>query len=449
VRIYALLFAIGLVVYGALAGERLFKQSGAPHFMLQADAWLHGHVHVDPPLSADDWATVETVALDDGTEVRGRRMVTKLVFRTTGGDELPLKRIKASRGYTAYVSFPAFPSLLMLPSAAIAGRGASDVLVTVFVAALILPLCFLMLRRLEAAGHSQRTAREDLMLTATLAFGSVLFFAAVRGEVWYTAHVVGIVLALLYAWASIEAAHPIVAGLALGAAALTRTSMAFMLPLFLYELWRTSDRKTLIRKLALFAAPVLAFAVAGMIYNYVRFGSPTEFGHSYLALGNHAPVRQQMEIERWGLASPHYLLRNLAVAFLQLPEPHAQGMINGHGLALWFTTPLLLFLVWPKRRGGLHLALWATVLLVALPSLLYMNSGWFQFGYRFSLDYMVFLIMLLAIGGRPLGRVAQVLIAFGIAVNLFGAYTFGRKWQYYGRDYDRIHILGGVTTIAN
>ena len=61
-----------------------------------------------------------------------------------------------------------------------------------------------------------------------------------------------------------------------------------------------------------------------------------------------------------------------------------------------------------------------------------MNSGWFQFGYRFALDYLVFLVLLLAIGGRPLGRVAKVLIVAGIVVNLFGAYTFARRGQFYG-----------------
>src|SRR5688572_31949876 len=71
-----------------------------------------------------------------------------------------------------------------------------------------------------------------------LAFGSVLLFSSIQGKVWYTAHVVGVALALVYAWASIEAKHPVIAGLALGAAALTRTSMAFMFPLFVYEAWR-------------------------------------------------------------------------------------------------------------------------------------------------------------------------------------------------------------------
>jgi hypothetical protein len=36
------LFVVGVVVYGAVAGDRLWKQSGAPHFVFQADAWVHG-----------------------------------------------------------------------------------------------------------------------------------------------------------------------------------------------------------------------------------------------------------------------------------------------------------------------------------------------------------------------------------------------------------------------
>ncbi len=103
------------------------------------------------------------------------------------------------------------------------------------------------------------------------------------------------------------------------------------------------------------------------------------------------------------------------------------------------TTPLFLLLLWPREQPPLHRTLWLTVALVALPSLLYMNSGWVQFGYRFSLDYLVFLVMLLAIGGRPLTRVAKGLIIAGVVVNLFGAYTFDRDWRFYrvgGNAYD-------------
>jgi hypothetical protein len=165
-----------------------------------------------------------------------------------------------------------------------------------------------------------------------------------------------------------------------------------------------------------------------MVFNLVRFGAPTEFGHSYLQ------VRQQAQIEQHGLASYHYLARNLAVAFTLLPDvlprpPHVQ--ISGHGLALWFTTPVLVLLLWPRERGPLHRPLWLCVAAVALPSLLYQNSGWVQFGYRFSLDYLVLLILLLAVGGRPLTRTVKALILAGIVINLFGAITFDRAWQYY------------------
>ncbi len=432
-----MLFAIGLVVYGLLAGDRLGKRSQAPQFVYQADAWLHGHTSIQPPLLDNDWAKLEEVELRDGRTVTGRRMVTRPMFRTLAGDELPLAQIQRTRRVTWYMSFPPLPTLLMLPSAAIAGRDGNDVIPTVLVAALILPLAFALLRRLAEAGLSLRSRRDDLWLVAMLAFGSVLFYSAVQGKVWYTAQVVGVALALVYARASIEARQPILAGLALGAAALTRTPMAFMFPLFVFEAWRMSGRR-LAPLLLRFAIPIVAFAIAGMIYNAVRFGSPTEFGHTFL------DVRQQTLIEQWGLASYHYLARNLAVAFTLLPEwlGHAPWIqIDGHGLALWFTTPVLWFVVWPKDKPPIHRALWLTIALVALPSLLYQNSGWVQFGYRFSLDYLVFLVMLVAIGGRPLGALAKALIIFGIVVNLFGAWTFDRDWRYYrvgGNAYDVI-----------
>ena len=459
VRLYAALFAIGLVVYGLFAWDRLGTQSEAPHFVYQADAWLNGSFEVQPPLPNDDWAVLETVKLDDGSQVIGRRMVTKRAFLTLAGDELPIQLVIGHVAWTHHVSFPALPAIVMIPSALISGRAGNDVIPTVLLAALILPLTLLVLRRVAEAGLSARTVRDDLWLVATLAFGSVLFFSAVQGKVWYTAHVVGVVLALVYTWASIEARHPVIAGLALGAAALSRTSMAFMFPLFLFEVWRMASketaaevppsasaklnlaagraamRKAIIPPLVRFAIPVVAFAILGMAYNYVRFGSPTEFGHTFIALGDHRPVVQQTNIETWGLASYHYLSRNLAVAFTLLPDllPRAPWIkISGHGLAIWFNTPVLLLVLWPRVKNPLHRPLWITTLLVALPSLLYMNSGWFQFGYRFALDYLVFLIVLLAIGGRPFGRVAKVLIVAGIVVNLFGAYTFARRGEFYG-----------------
>jgi hypothetical protein len=98
-----------------------------------------------------------------------------------------------------------------------------------------------------------------------------------------------------------------------------------------------------------------------------------------------------------------------------------------HGLALWVTTPLYFWLIWPRVKRAPHWALWATVALVALPTLFYQNTGWQQFGYRFSNDYSVFLFALLAIGGRRLGALFWTLAVWSVVVNAFGAATFDRS----------------------
>src|SRR5439155_13982910 len=111
------------------------------------DAWLHGHASIDPPLVDNDWAKVETVVLDTGEELRGRRMQTRPMFRTTGGRDIDIRSVKQSRGQTVYMSFPPLPTLLMLPSAAISGRAGNDVIPTLLVAAAILPLAVVLLLR--------------------------------------------------------------------------------------------------------------------------------------------------------------------------------------------------------------------------------------------------------------------------------------------------------------
>lgn len=80
-------------------------------------------------------------------------------------------------------------------------------------------------------------------------------------------------------------------------------------------------------------------------------------------------------------------------------------------------------------------ALYAAFAVVAVIDLMYQNSGWIQFGYRFATDYLVLLFALLALGGRKLRTPGFVVaMIFAIAVNTFGAITFDRAWQYYDDD---------------
>ena len=106
------------------------------------------------------------------------------------------------------------------------------------------------------------------------------------------------------------------------------------------------------------------------------------------------------------------------------------------------TTPALAYLLWPQlgdRDRRLYRSLWAATAPIALLSFLYQNDGWVQFGFRFSIDYLLLLMALLAVGGRPITRTFKVLILVGFAVNLFGALTFGRAWNLY---YDGFFPIG-------
>lgn len=459
---YLLPFLLTLGVLTALSGDRLLRGSSAPQFVYQADAWLHGELTIKPPLRDQDWVKLQRVTLDSGESRLGRRMTTTpTMFRTTVGESMPISRVTTWGDEIIYMSFPPFPALVMLPVAAVQGRDGNDVATTLVLAALVAPLCLLFLRRLRHEVHGGAApfaSTDDQWLTAALVFGTVFFYAAVGGKVWYTAHILAVVLCLIYVTASLGMRHPFMAGLAFAAATLSRTPMAFMLPFFVLELWRMARASSWRKQRAaivLFAAPVASLAVLAMWHNLVRFGSPMEFGHTFL------DARQQAQIEQYGLFSYQYLSRNLTVALTLLPNWLSQApwvSISGHGMALWVTSPFLLWLlargthataapddqtmIAPSARDAISIrnsraimrALVLSAVCVALPALFYQNSGWVQFGYRFSLDYMVFLVGILALTGACRSRWFRAAIVLAIAINLFGAITFDRYWQFYRLD---------------
>jgi hypothetical protein len=200
--------------------------------------------------------------------------------------------------------------------------------------------------------------------------------------------------------------------------------------------WRAVDRRALLRRLALFTAPIVP--VLGLIlwHNHARFGNVLEFGHTLLVIGWRA------RIEKWGLFSYHFAAKNLSVMLAGLPyltKVPAGVQVNAHGLALWVTTPVFLWLLWPRRTGPLWRGLAITAALIAVLDLCYQNTGWEQFGYRFSNDYAVLLVAMLAIGGFRFRRLFWLCAALGVVINAFGAYTFHRAGyeRFYLTDYSQ------------
>jgi hypothetical protein len=426
-------YAIFLVGYCSASGSRLLHHSTDIHFSYQADMFLHRRLDLGhPPPNSNDWAEVDYLHLKDGRTVAGTFIRSNPYhFRELGGK---VERITdadiANRWKKYYVSFPPFPTALFLPFVAAFGLGVNDVLLTIILAALAPMLLFFVLRHLAARGDSTRSEDDDLWLTAMFGFGTVFFYSSVIGQVWYTAHGVAMVLTGLFVLASFEARRPLLAGLCIGAILLTRPHVAAWSLFFFYEAWRAHGKKIPIGKLAAFGLPIIVLGGLGFAFNWARFGAFGEFGHFYLN------VRWTDRIQRYGLTNFAFLSRNLSCAFTLTPRLLAKSpyfQIPRHGLSLLITTPAYLYLLWPRVKGSLHTALWCVVAPIALAGFLYQNDGWVQFGYRFSNDFSFALMMLLAIGGRPMTRTWKVLIVVGIIVNLFGAVTFGRFSQF---DYD-------------
>jgi hypothetical protein len=395
-RVELILFLVSLAAYALSSAGMLAHQSLAPHFVYQAEAFLHGQLALTTrPPNLNDWV------LQDGRW---------------------------------YVSFPPFPAVLMMPFVALYGLAFNDVAFTIFFAAANVALFYRLLRRVQPA----RPEWEHAAFALIFGFGTLAWTCGIRGEVWYTAETVGVTLTLLYLLASLEARHPILAGLCVACASITRTPLAFSAVFFLLEAlspdgpvdWaKLRDparwRKALPR-LVPYVAAIVAVAIPMAWANDVRFGSFGEFGHSHLYAN-----RVNQQIQQYGLFHYAYLERNLHSAFTKLPEIQLHPLrfgFSGEGMSLFVTTPLFLYLLWPKERPRLHRALWLTTALVAVPGFFYQNNGWFQFGFRFSLDYTPYLVLLLALGARPFTRLFWLAAFGGVLVNGWGAAVFNRLY---------------------
>ncbi|MFO1540772.1 MAG: hypothetical protein ACKOTZ_10105 [Chloroflexota bacterium] len=238
------------------------------------------------------------------------------------------------------------------------------------------------------------------------------------------------------------------------------------------------------RPLVALAVGVLPFLLLGMLLNVLRFGSPFESGYNYTEqlyqlstawrwphgwfdvryIPRHIAVAiGQMPIvspnppfiwPSWAglalwvttpavllipfihlrraprIAIPVALLLACACAFLL-----ARGVTSGLGAGAWampiaerglellpfglaYGLGLLAALV---ARDRLVLACWAAILAIGLATWTFAATGWAQFGYRYALDVLPFLYLLIVRAVVPRARPAHlVLIGLGIIVNLWG-----------------------------
>ena len=412
-----------------LAGPALLRPSRNNHFTHMAQGWLEGRLELaaNPPgypRGHDDWGRVWTLTLADGDTLRGypcrtaaceqrRRQGVETWRRSTGGT-LELGRGDIVRREARwYVTFPPGPALLMLPGVALWGLAFLDVLFTALAAALIPALLVRLLERVRGPGH----LREHLWAAAAWTLASPACFVAAHGSVWFTAQILGALFLILHLDAAWDARQPARAGLWLGLAVGCRVSLAFAVPFFLLEWWRHGHRPAALLR---FLAPLATLGLAMAALNWLRFDDPLEFGHRYL------DIRWQTRIQTFGMFSLHYLWRNLECLLWLTPQwsPHLRWSI--HGMGLLFATPWLLLLARARQRFPQRAGILVAALAVAAPALLYQNSGQRQFSYRFALDFLPILLVLLVVGGGARSRWFPALVIASAIVQLHGAWLFDR-----------------------
>ena len=439
-----------LTVFGAIFSlvsfDRILIHSEDNHFVYQADAWLKGSLSLKRrPHHQNDWVSVESLTLrGDSAEKYGETLRGFFVnqsktpnhFRTTSGVDIEIpKKDVDQRIKNTYVSFPPGPSALMLPWVAWFGYGMNDVVFTIIFAALNCMLIGLLYERLATVKNNP-TLSEKMWWMIFFGLGTCHFWLSIQGKVWFSALVIGATFHLLYLYFAMGAKRPFLAGLSLSVAFSCRATLLFSAVFIFLELWAVRKKistKQFVLNFGYFCAPCLLFGALLLINNYIRFDHPGEFGHTYLAGGNLQRIRD------FGLFHFRFIVKNLSAMLTLVPQFDSHQWLlrfSKHGMSIFISSPLLLFLLVKRPPLGRGRRLIAVSALMLCPLLLYQNTGWEQFSYRFLLDLLPLTTLYLMLILPKLSHLMKAMIVIGVVINLFGALTFQRaSWSGYYSDF--------------
>ena len=311
----------------------------------------------------------------------------------------------------AYIPFAAIPDLQVV------GGYVTGLLFGLPAAWLALPL---------ARAYGARGAAA-YWIAAFTAFGSLLFWVSVFGNVYLLAHAESFLALTLFLieWAGKR--RQALLGVCLGASFLARpTTILAAIPFGLYLIWtRRGELRAMARSAASFGLPIAgAIAFYGW-FNWVRFGSPFETGYGISLL----TIQSLQERRAQGLFSIVQIPDNVKLALLQLPDRIGQFPFfsaSPYGMSMALVSPALVTSLWAGFRDVTVRLLWIATVLVAVPVFLYYGGGLVQYGFRYSLDFTPFLVALMALGShRWIGWPEKLLVLASIGSVLVGICWYG------------------------
>ncbi len=379
------------------------KPSDSIHLILQARAWLQGH-------------------LDIGRHIHDSVIVNGKV----------------------YIIYPPLPALLMAPFVALLGDRFSDVWFTWAFAALNIVLLFRTLEVMRVRRITNRTVLENWIIALTFGFGTIALWLALGGKVWFTIKTLS-VSGIIFTLHSTLSRRWSLATLGVGLVVLTRTSEALIgiVPLIVYlhdlgigrrvagRRYFLPQRWPALRELAGTLAPFVVALLLYLLHNQLYFGN-------FLSTGFDIQNQQLYPQIQYGVISWHYIWPNFVIDFLRWPNfsflnpfdvhPHVDLIAGGIGTSIFFSTPLLaIFLFAPQGKTPqpwLRATFWATVAILLLTILAYCMAGWFQVGARYLFPLYPLLFVLLAQRAAPLDARWLSLASLSVFINLLLARAF-------------------------
>jgi hypothetical protein len=101
--------------------------------------------------------------------------------------------------------------------------------------------------------------------------------------------------------------------------------------------------------------------------------------------------------------------------------------VSMHGSNVILGAPWVLALAFARDRFPQRWGLLLSAAAVAVPSLLYQNSGQLQFSYRFAVDWLPMILVAIVFGGGAKRPWFAMLVGLGAMWELYGAWMFGRR----------------------
>lgn len=432
------------------------------HFVWQADAFLHGRFAISYPVT-------------EGPFINDYFL-----------DIMPLPAAPNAPSY-GMLPFPPLPAVLLVPFVAVFGLATDAQLFGAVLGAINVGLAWRLTTRLT------RDRATSFLATMFFAFGTVHWYAAIISTTWYLAHVVAITFVLLGITLALDAerrskasttlgggsaspdsfSHGVLArtfadkslflhwyrrfrdqvdglqflaGFVFGLAALSRLTIIFGAPFFLFVGGGGSYRKRALSAGLGAAVPLLLLAGYNMVSAGHLFNPVYDWLFQHQTEGlPYAPPGLEGSRE-WGVENVQFIPLNAILMFLWPPTLFPNGtdcalsllrpdcpiaVPSQFGMSLLLTSPAYLLapligaVAWRNRLvAGSVLA----VVAIALINLAHFSQGWVQFGYRFSNDFAPFALILVTLaiawlsarkGGR---RLAFALVAASILVNAWGVY---------------------------